>query len=121
MKFSRTRHSRTSKVAYKYCTTFMGVVVAIGGGSSLDCAKAICCLARNPAPLSNYAGYHKIPNPGLPLIAVPTTSGTGGEATKVAVITNTRNNVKMIILDDHLLPLFSTFHTDSLTLSCFRL
>jgi ABC-type branched-subunit amino acid transport system ATPase component len=80
------------------------VVVAIGGGSSLDCAKAICCLARNPGPLSNYAGYHKIPNPGLPLIAVPTTAGTGSEATKVTVITDTKNNVKMMILDDHLLP-----------------
>lgn len=80
------------------------VVVAIGGGSSLDCAKAICCLARNPAPLSNYVGYHKIPNPGLPLIVVPTTAGTGSEATKVAVITDTGNNVKMMILDDHLLP-----------------
>jgi len=36
-----------------------GAVVAIGGGSSLDCAKAICCLARNPAPLSNYVGITK--------------------------------------------------------------
>jgi alcohol dehydrogenase class IV len=79
-------------------------VVAIGGGSSLDCGKAICCLANNPPPLSTYAGYHKIPNPGLPMIAIPTTSGTGSEATRVAVITDSVIGVKMMILDDYLLP-----------------
>lgn len=80
------------------------VVVAIGGGSPIDAAKAISILSNNPEPLSQYMGYHKIPKPGLPLIAIPTTAGTGSEATKVAVITDTEQDVKMMILDAHLMP-----------------
>jgi alcohol dehydrogenase class IV len=80
------------------------LIIAVGGGSPIDAAKAIAVLATNPAPLSQYAGYHKIPNAGMPLIAVPTTAGTGSEATKVAVITDEEKNVKMMILDRHLMP-----------------
>jgi alcohol dehydrogenase len=79
-------------------------VVALGGGSPIDAAKAIAVLATNAGPLSEYAGYHKIPQPGLPLIAIPTTAGTGSEVTKVAVITDAARDVKMMILDAHLLP-----------------
>ncbi|HEU4325218.1 MAG TPA: iron-containing alcohol dehydrogenase [Roseiflexaceae bacterium] len=79
-------------------------IVALGGGSPIDAAKAIAVLAANPAPLSQYMGYHKIPNPGAPLIAIPTTAGTGSEVTRVAVITDTARDVKMMMLDAHLLP-----------------
>jgi alcohol dehydrogenase class IV len=80
------------------------IIVAVGGGSSIDAAKAVAVMATNGAPLSQYMGYNKIPSPGLPLIAIPTTAGTGSEASKVAVITDTENNVKMMILDKHLMP-----------------
>ncbi len=80
------------------------IVVAVGGGSSIDAAKAISILATNTQPLSQYAGYHKVPKPGLPLIAIPTTAGTGSEVSKVTVITDTARNVKMMILDAHLTP-----------------
>ena len=79
-------------------------IVAVGGGSPIDAAKAISILTSNPEPLSQYLGYHKIANAGLPLIAIPTTAGTGSEATKVTVITDTERNVKMMILDAHLMP-----------------
>ncbi|MFO1045703.1 MAG: iron-containing alcohol dehydrogenase [Planctomycetaceae bacterium] len=79
-------------------------LVAIGGGSPIDAAKAISALAKNPAPLSQYAGYHKLPNPGVPLIAIPTTAGTGSEVTKVTIITDTDRDVKMMILSVNLLP-----------------
>jgi len=80
------------------------VVVAVGGGSPMDAAKAIAVLATNPPPLAQYAGYHKIPRAGVPLVLIPTTAGTGSEVTKVAVITDTERDVKMMILDAHLLP-----------------
>lgn len=79
-------------------------VVALGGGSPIDCAKVIAVLATNPGPISRFMGRHKVPNPGLPLLAVPTTAGTGSEVTKVAVITDTTRDVKMMMLDVHLMP-----------------
>lgn len=79
-------------------------VVAVGGGSPIDAAKAINVLTTNSPPLRQYAGYHKILRAGAPLIAIPTTAGTGSEATKVAVITDTAQNEKMMILSVHLVP-----------------
>src|SRR5205823_2457794 len=78
--------------------------VAVGGGSSMDAAKAIRVLTANPPPLSQYTGYHKIPRAGVPLIAVPTTAGTGSEVTKATVITDTERDVKMMLLSVNLLP-----------------
>ena len=80
------------------------LIVAFGGGSVLDAAKMIAILAANPGPIRAYRGYHQIPGPGLPLIAVPTTAGTGSEATRVAVITDTERDEKLMILDGHLVP-----------------
>ncbi|HLJ57299.1 MAG TPA: iron-containing alcohol dehydrogenase, partial [Chthonomonadaceae bacterium] len=80
------------------------IVVALGGGSPIDAAKAIAVLATNPGPLSDYAGYHRIPARGVPVIAVPTTAGTGSEVSKVTVITDTERDVKMMMYDANLLP-----------------
>lgn len=80
------------------------VIVAIGGGSPIDTAKVIAISSRNPGSLEQFEGYHRIGQAGLPMIAVPTTAGTGSEATKVAVITDTTRNVKMMMLDAHLMP-----------------
>jgi alcohol dehydrogenase class IV len=79
-------------------------IVALGGGSPIDAAKAIAILATNPGPLRQYQGYHKVQRAGVPLIAIPTTAGTGSEVTKVAVITDTERDIKMMMLDAHLLP-----------------
>lgn len=79
-------------------------VVALGGGSPIDCAKVIAILPANAPPLARFMGRHQIPTAGLPLFAIPTTAGTGSEVTKVAVITDTRRDVKMMMLDVHLLP-----------------
>ena len=79
-------------------------VVALGGGSPIDCAKVIAVLPTNPGPMSRFMGRHQVPVAGLPLFAIPTTAGTGSEVTKVAVITDTRRDVKMMMLDVHLMP-----------------
>jgi len=78
-------------------------VVAIGGGSPMDTAKAAAAASTNDRDLRDFAGYHQVPNPGLPLVAVPTTAGTGSEVTRVAVITDTERDVKMMMLDGHLM------------------
>jgi alcohol dehydrogenase class IV len=80
------------------------IIVALGGGSPIDAAKVISICPTNPSPLSEFMGLHKIRHAGLPLIAVPTTAGTGSEATKVAVITDTTRGVKMMMLSAPLLP-----------------
>lgn len=78
-------------------------VIAIGGGSPIDVAKAVAVTATNEDPITVYAGYHQIPRAGLPTIAVPTTAGTGSEATRVAVITDEECREKLMLLDNHLL------------------
>jgi alcohol dehydrogenase class IV len=79
-------------------------IVALGGGSPIDAAKAIAVLVTNSEPLSQYQGYHKVPKAGAPLVVIPTTAGTGSEVTKVSVITDTARDVKMMMLDRHFLP-----------------
>ncbi|MDP7133002.1 MAG: iron-containing alcohol dehydrogenase, partial [Planctomycetota bacterium] len=81
------------------------VVFAVGGGSVIDTAKLINHLSAQPAPAAEVV--RRRPGsaiPGRPLIAVPTTAGTGSEATKVAVITDTSNDVKMMMLSVSLQP-----------------
>jgi len=79
-------------------------ILAIGGGSAIDVAKIIGVASTNRESIREFQGYYRIPNPGPPLVAMPTTAGTGSEATKVAVITDTARNVKMMILDSKLMP-----------------
>src|SRR5262245_14826881 len=79
------------------------LVIGLGGGSPMDAAKVIAAAATNEVPIREFAGYHRIARPGLPLILVPTTAGTGSEVTKVAVITDTERDVKLMMLDVHLL------------------
>lgn len=73
------------------------VIVSIGGGSAIDCGKGIAMKLTNSGDFADYMGVDKIPNPGAPLIAIPTTGGTGSEVSKVTVITDTERNVKMML------------------------
>ena len=72
-------------------------VVGIGGGSSLDTAKAVAALATNPGSCIDYVGLHKVRNPPLPMFAIPTTAGTGSEVTLWSVFTDESRNVKVAI------------------------
>jgi alcohol dehydrogenase class IV len=81
----------------QYCEDGCDLIVSIGGGSAIDCGKAIAVRLTNDGELADYMGVDKIPNLGAPLIAIPTTAGTGSEVTKVTVITDTDCNVKMML------------------------
>lgn len=78
-------------------------VVALGGGSSLDTAKAVAVLAERDGPMRDYKVPHQIDS-GLPILAIPTTAGTGSEATRVAVITDTQTQEKMLCMGLGLMP-----------------
>ena len=78
-------------------------VVALGGGSSLDTAKAVAVLAEHGGLMRDYKVPRQIDS-GLPIIAIPTTAGTGSEATRVAVITDTQTHEKMLCMGLGLMP-----------------
>lgn len=79
-------------------------VVAIGGGSPIDAAKAIAVLVTNAGSIEQYKGIGKLALPGVPLVAIPTTAGTGSEATLYTVITDQKTDVKMLIGSPYLMP-----------------
>ena len=79
-------------------------VVTVGGGSPIDAAKAVAAMATNEGTISDYAGYDRFQQLGLPIVAVPTTAGSGSEVTRATVITDTKRDVKMAIYDDILMP-----------------
>jgi alcohol dehydrogenase class IV len=73
------------------------LVVGVGGGSSLDTAKAVAALATNPGSPLEYVGLHKVKNPPLPTIAIPTTAGTGSEVSLWSVFTDDDRKLKVAI------------------------
>ncbi len=102
--------SNSSVVAVKACADFAiknGVdgIVAIGGGSVLDTAKAANILLTHGGDLmGDYSGAQTIPSALKPLIAIPTTCGTGSEVTQAAVILDTERNTKLSFYDQYLHP-----------------
>jgi alcohol dehydrogenase len=70
-------------------------IIGLGGGSSLDCAKGINFLLTNGGRIEDYAGYGKASQPLLPMIGIPTTSGTGSEAQSYALISDAQSHIKM--------------------------
>lgn len=79
-------------------------LVAIGGGSPIDCAKAINVVASNGGQVRDFEGYGKIPGDVLPLIAIPTTAGSGSEVTFSAVVTDSKEHFKFSIKDPKIAP-----------------
>ena len=70
-------------------------IIGLGGGSSMDCAKAINFLLTNGGRISDYRGYGKATQPMLPMIAIPTTAGTGSEGQSYALISDEETHAKM--------------------------
>ncbi|RWR11189.1 iron-containing alcohol dehydrogenase [Siminovitchia fortis] len=81
------------------------LIISLGGGSCIDTAKAVSVLAANDGNIDEFVGGKRLAKlPPIPHIAIPTTAGTGSEATDVTVITNTSNQVKMMIKQPAFMP-----------------
>jgi len=80
------------------------VVVGLGGGSAMDAAKAIAFLSRNDVRLEDHMAPKEVTNPAAPVIAVPTTCGTGSEVTKYAVLTDVTTRKKKVLIRPPLIP-----------------
>lgn len=78
--------------------------IAVGGGSPVDCAKAIRIMSANPGDICDYNGIGKVVNAGGYFIAINTTAGTAAEMTSNSVITDEENKVKMVIIDAKQIP-----------------
>ena len=78
----------------------INLLVGLGGGSSMDCAKGVNFLFSNGGRMSDYWGIGKAEKPMLPMIAVPTTAGTGSEAQSFALISNEKTHQKMACGDN---------------------
>ncbi|MBO8163604.1 MAG: iron-containing alcohol dehydrogenase [Brevibacillus sp.] len=79
-------------------------VIGLGGGSSIDLAKVVALLMAHGGHPLDYYGENLVPGPIAPLVAIPTTAGTGSEVTSVAVLTDVANNLKIGISDNYLRP-----------------
>lgn len=75
-------------------------LVAVGGGSSIDLAKAVNVLLTNPGTIGEYGGMNMVKNPCLPLIAIPTTAGTSSEITNVSALIDTEKVIKYVVIDN---------------------
>ncbi len=87
-------------------------IVALGGGSPMDVAKAVAVLARYGGSITEYEGAHLVPGPIEPIIAIPTTAGTGSEVTAFSVITDTARNYKLTVFSYELLPEYALLDPD---------
>ena len=79
-------------------------IVAVGGGSPIDCAKGIGIVCSNGGQILDYEGIDRIPHPMPPLICIPTTAGTGADISQFAIITNTADNRKIAIVSKSVVP-----------------
>ncbi len=93
------------------------VLVGLGGGSNMDLAKIVAVLMTHGGHPRDYLGEHKVPGPILPVIAVPTTAGTGSEVSGASVLTDTERRIKVGVLSNYLRPRVAVVDP-LLTVSC---
>jgi alcohol dehydrogenase len=114
--FDEVKENPTTNVVHKGLTVALeckpDMLIGLGGGSSMDCAKGINFLYTNGGKMQDYWGTDKATQPMLPLIAIPTTSGTGSEAQSYALITDPETHQKMACGDSKALPKLAILDPD---------
>ncbi|WP_075618856.1 iron-containing alcohol dehydrogenase [Paenisporosarcina indica] len=83
------------------------LVVGVGGGSALDTAKSIGIMLKHPGTIRDYIGIDLVPGPGVPVIAVPTTAGTGSELTRFAVLSDKKAQAKLSVGSMYVCPVLA--------------
>ncbi|KXU38735.1 1,3-propanediol dehydrogenase [Ventosimonas gracilis] len=87
-------------------------LLAVGGGSAMDAAKALAVLLTHEGRIEDYEGAFTLKRPALPVVAIPTTAGTGSEVTFFSVITDSQRQTKMSLLDYRIGPQLALLDSD---------
>ena len=104
-----------AKAAEGFKSSNADFIVAFGGGSPLDVAKAVAVIASYGGNITDYEGGGKVPGPVVPMIAIPTTAGTGSEVTAFSVITDHSRNYKLTVVSNYLLPAYAILDPELIT------
>ena len=96
-----------AEAAERLCSSKADVVIGLGGGSSLDTAKAVATLLTNPGTILDYTGLHRVKNRLPPVIAIPTTAGTGSEVSLWSVFTNDETGLKVAVGSVYVYPVIA--------------
>lgn len=100
------------KAADKFRECGADFIVAFGGGSPIDVAKAVAVVVTYGGKITEYEGTGKVKGPVVPIIAIPTTAGTGSEVTAFSVITDHERNYKLTVVSNYLLPTYAIIDPD---------
>ena len=103
------------KAAAAFCKSGADFIIASGGGSPMDVAKAVGVVARYGGSITEYEGGGRVPGDIIPLIAIPTTAGTGSEVTAFSVITDHSRNYKLTVFSYKLIPAYAILDPELLT------
>lgn len=90
-------------------------IIALGGGGPMDVSKAVGVLAQFGGSIKDYVGVGNVPGPIVPMLAIPTTAGTGSEVTASAVITDAETNFKFSVISYECLPKFAILDPELIT------
>ena len=104
-----------AKAAKGFADSKADFIVAFGGGSPLDVAKAVAVIATYGGNIVDYEGGGKVPGPVVPMIAIPTTAGTGSEVTAFSVITDHSRNYKLTVVSNDILPAYAILDPELIT------
>ena len=104
-----------AKAANGFKSSKADFIVAFGGGSPLDVAKAVAVIASYGGNITDYEGGGKVLRPVVPMIAIPTTAGTGSEVTAFSVITDHSRNYKLTVVSNYLLPAYAILDPELIT------
>ena len=98
---------RLDTIADEFRKKRFDILLGVGGGSSIDTAKGLSVLMTHGGKGVDYLGIDKVPGPCIPVVAIPTTAGTGSEATNIAIFGDTERQLKLAIVSPYIFPRLS--------------